>query len=61
MKVTGHNDHKPKWPQLKGSQTETAINWNGEKPKRPQTEAATNPKGPLTETATNRNGQEMID
>ena len=59
--VTGHNGHKPKRPQQKRSQTETATNRNGHKQKWPQTEMATNQKGhrpkqPQTETATNRNG-----
>ena len=60
-RVTGHNGHKPKWPQPKRPQTETATNRNGHKPERPQTETATNrnghrPERPQTETATNRNG-----
>ena len=59
--VTGHNGHKPKRPQPKRPQTETATNRNGHRPKRPQTGTATNrnghrPKWPQTETATNRNG-----
>ena len=59
--VTGHNGHKPKRPQPKRPQTETATNRNGHKPERPQTGTATNrnghrPKRPQTETATNRNG-----
>ena len=60
-RVTGHNGHKPKRPQPKRPQTETATNRNGHKPERPQTETATNrnghkPKRPQTGTATNRNG-----
>ena len=59
--VTGHNGHKPKWPQPKRPQTETATNRNGHRPKRPQTETATNrnghkPERPQTRKATNRNG-----
>ena len=59
--VTGHNGHKPKRPQPKRPQTETATNRNGHKPERPQTETATNwndhrPKRLQTETATDRNG-----
>ena len=59
--VTGHNGHKPKRPQPKRPQTETATNRNGHKPERPQTETATNrnghkPERPQTRTATNRNG-----
>ena len=50
--VTGHNGHKPKRPQPKRPQTETATNRNGHKPKRPQTGTATNRKRPQTETAT---------
>ena len=58
--VTGHNGHKPKRPQPKRPQTETATNRNSHKPERPQTETATNrsghkPERPQTETATNRN------
>ena len=59
--VTGHNGHKPKRPQPKRPQTETATNRNGHRPKRPQTETATNrnghkPERPQTRKATNRNG-----
>ena len=59
--VTGHNGHKPKRPQPKRPQTETATNRNGHKLERPQTETATNrnghkPKRPQTGTATNRKG-----
>ena len=59
--VTGHNGHKPKRPQPKRPQTETATNRNGHKPERPQTGTATNrnghkPERPQTGTATNRNG-----
>ena len=62
--VTGHNGHKPKRPQPKRPQTETAKNSNGHKPERPQTETATNrnghkPERPQTETATNRNGHKL--
>ena len=61
MDVTGHNGHKPKWPQPKRPQTGTATNRNGHKPERPQTETATGRNGykskrPQTGTATNRNG-----
>ena len=51
--VTGHNGHTPKRPQPKRSQTETATNRNGQRPKRPNTESH-KPKRPETETATNR-------
>ena len=59
--VTGHNGHKPKRPQPKRPQTETATNRNGHRPKRPQTGTATNrnghkPERPQTGTATGRNG-----
>ena len=59
--VTGHNGHKPKRPQPKRPQTETATNRNGHRPERPQTETATDrnghkPERPQTETATDRNG-----
>ena len=59
--ATGHNGHKPKRPQPKRTQTETATNRKGHKPERPQTELATNrnghkPERPQTETATDRNG-----
>ena len=61
FKVTGHNGHKPKRPQPKRPQTETATNRNGHKLERPKPETATDrnghkPKRPQTETATNRNG-----
>ena len=60
-KVTGHNGHKPKRPQPKRPQTETATNLDGHWPKRPQLKTATNwnghrPEQAQTETATNRNG-----
>ena len=60
-RVTGHNGHKPKRPQPKRPQTETATNRNGHKLERPQTGTATNrnghkPERPQTGTATNRNG-----
>ena len=64
-KVTGHNGHKPKRPQPKRPQTETATNLDGHRPKRPQLKrlqigTATDrnrhkPKRPQTETATNQN------
>ena len=59
--VTGHNGHKPKRPQPKRPQTETATDRNGHRPKRPQTGTATDrnghkPERPQTGTATNRNG-----
>ena len=58
---SGHNGHKPKWPQPKRPQTGTATNRNGHRPTRPQTEMATDrnghkPKRPQTGTATNQNG-----
>ena len=43
--VSGHNGHKPKRPKPKRPQTETATDQNGHKPKRPQTETATNRNG----------------
>ena len=42
---SGHNGHKPKRPKPKRPQTETATNRNGHRPKRPQTETATNRNG----------------
>ena len=45
QKDSGHNGHKPKRPKPKRPQTETATNRNGHRPKRPQTETATNRKG----------------
>ena len=42
---SGHNGHKPKWPKPKRPQTETATNRNGHRPKRSQTETATNRNG----------------
>ena len=46
---SGRNGHKPKRPKPKRPQTETATNRNGHRPERPQTETATNWK------ATDRN------
>ena len=45
QKLTGHNGHKPKRPRPKRPQTETATNRNGHKPKRPQTGKARNWNG----------------
>ena len=45
LRDSGHNGHKPKRPKPKRPQTETATNRNGHKPKRPQTGTATNRKG----------------
>ena len=45
-----HNGHNPKWPKPKRPQTETATNRNGHRPK------GHKPKRPQTETATDRNG-----
>ena len=42
---SGHNGHKPKRPKPKRPQTETATNRNGHKPKRPQTGTATDRNG----------------
>ena len=42
---SGHNGHKPERPKPKRPQTETATNRNGHRPKRPQTETATNLNG----------------
>ena len=59
MRVTGHNGQKPKRPQSKRPQTETATSRDGHRPKRPQTEMATDwnghkPKLPQTEKSTYR-------
>ena len=59
--ITGHNGYKPKRPQPKRPQTETATNLNGHRPEGPHTETATNrnghkPERPQTGSATNRNG-----
>ena len=45
MADSGHNGHKAKRPKPKRPQTETATNRNGHRPKRPQTETATNRNG----------------
>ena len=42
---SGHDGHKPERPKPKRPQTETATNRNGHKPKRPQTETPTDRNG----------------